>query len=167
MYWVDIMSNEIEVKIHENHVLYAVLATFGVLGFVMSCIYFLFALSLLMLLLMIFCAALTVLFFYLALRPTVVWCDGEQLRWKYLFREHGIYLTEITDVLCEPYESYSRYGAVQRIRLTLRTGSMTGDIEFTDSVNAGDLIDEKLGKKKDEIPLLQLNAYLRKHCGRQ
>ena len=165
MYWVDIMSNEIEVKIHENHVFCAVLATFGVLGFVMSCIYFLFALSLLMLLLMVFCAALTVLFFYLALRPTVVWCDGEQLRWKYLFREHGIYLTEITDVLCEPYESYSRYGAVQRIRLTLRTQDK--DIVLNDTVNAGDLIEEKLGSKKVSLPLMQLNSYLREHCFKQ
>ena len=161
------MSKEIEIKIHQDSTLLGVLTAFSLIAFVIFCIYFLFDFSLTMLLLALLSGALTAFFIYFTQRPTVVWSDGEQLCRKHFFREHRIYLAEIIDVICEPYSVSSRYGTYQRIRLTLRTDSMTGDIELTDSVNAGDLIDEKLGRKKTEIPLLQLNDYLRKHCGRQ
>ncbi|MCR4780678.1 MAG: hypothetical protein K5876_06245 [Ruminiclostridium sp.] len=163
------MGNEIKIKIHQNQTLLGVLIAVSLMAFVMCGIYSLLSfyqssIFLIMFILSLASGALTVLFVYLAVRPTVVWSDGEQLRWKYIFREHSIYLTEITDVLCEPYFVSSRYGAYQRIRLTLCTNSETGDIDFTDSVNAGDLIDEKLGRSKAEIPLLQLNNYLREQC---
>lgn len=163
---------KIEIKIHQDQILLGVLIGLGLIAFIAFGIYFLLSfyqtsISLIMFILALASGALTAFFIYLAQRPTVVWSDGEQLRWKYIFREHSIYLTEITAVRCEPYSVHSRYGTYQRIRLTLSTGSETGDIEFTDAVNAGDLIDEKLGKKKAEIPLLQLNNYLRENCGKQ
>lgn len=166
------MGKEIKIKIHQNKTLLAVLIAVSLMAFVMCGIYSLLSfyqssIFLIMFILSLASGALTVLFVYLAVRPTVVWSDGEQLRWKYIFREHSIYLTEISDILCEPYSVHSRYGSYQRIRLTLRTNSVTGDIEFNDAVNSGDLIDEKLGKRKAEIPLLQLNNYLRENCGRQ
>lgn len=161
------MDKKIEIKIQQNHLFYDVPAAFGVLAFVVCCIYFLFDLSLLTLLLIILSGALSAFFVYLAWLPTVVWSDGEKLHWKHFFAEHNIYLTEITAVNCEPYNVYSRSGAYQRVSLTLITGSGTGEIRFNDSVDAGDLLDEKLGKKKAEIPLLQLNNYLREHCREQ
>lgn len=160
------MGKEIEIKIHQNQTLLGVLIAFGLMAFIMCGIYFLLSfhqnsIALIMFFLTLVSGALTALFIYLAWLPTVVWSDGEQLYRKHLFWEHSIYLAEITDVRCEPYSVHSRYGSYQRIRLTLYTNSGTGDIELTDAVNAGDLIDEKLGKTKAEIPLLQLNDYLR------
>ena len=166
------MGKEIEIKIHQNQTLYGVLIAFGLMAFIMCGIYFLLlfhqsSIALKLLFFTLLSGALTAFFIYLALLPTVVWSDGEQLCWKHLFREHRIYLTEITAVHCEPYTVSIRYGTFQRIRLTLCTNSDIGDIDFTDAVNAGDLIDEKLGKTKAEIPLVQLNNYLREHIARQ
>ena len=142
------------------------------MAFIMCGIYFLLlfhqsSIALILLFFTLLSGAFSAFFIYLAQFPTMVWSDGEQLCWKHLFREHRIYLTEITAVHCEPYTVSSRYGTYQRIRLTLCTNSDTGDIDFTDAVNAGDLIDEKLGKTKAEIPLVQLNNYLREHIVRQ
>ncbi len=160
------MGKEIEIKIHQNQTLLGVLIAFGLMAFIMCGIYFLLSfyqnsIALLFFFLMLLSGALTAFFIYLSQRPTAVWSDGESLHWKHLFREHSISLAEMTDVRCEPYSVHSRYGTYQRISLTLYTDSETGEIVFTDSVNAGDLIDEKLGKTKAEIPLLQLNNYLR------
>jgi hypothetical protein len=165
------MGNEIEIKIHQDHILYDVLGALGLIAFISCIIYmminFFSPFSPTLLILTLLSGALTGLSFYLIGRPTTVWSDGERLCWKHIFREHRIYLAEITDIFCEPYESYSRYGAYQRIRLTLHTDSEPGEINFTDSVDAGDLIDEKLGKTKTEIPLMQLNDYLRERCKKQ
>lgn len=166
------MDKDIEIKIHQNQTLFGVLIAVSLMAFIMCGIYSLLSFYqtstfLIMFFLSLASGALTGFFIYLAERPTVIWSDGESLHWKHFSREHSIYLTEITDVRCEPYSVSSRYGTYQRIRLTLSTDSETGDIEFTDAVDAGDLIDEKLGKKKAEIPLLQLHKYLREHFGRQ
>ena len=164
------MSKEIEIKIHQNSILLGVLMAVSFMAFVMCGIYFLLSfyqssLSLIMFILCLASGALFGFFIYLDQRPTVVWSDGEQLCRKHFFREHRIYLTEITDVICEPYSVSSRYGTYQRIRLTLRTQDK--DIVLNDTVNAGDLIEEKLGSKKVSLPLMQLNSYLREHCFKQ
>ena len=164
------MSKEIEIKIHQNSILLGVLMTVSLIAFIGCGIHFLLSfyqssLSLIMLILYLASGALFGFFIYLDQRPTVVWSDGEQLCRKHFFREHRIYLTEITDVICEPYSVSSRYGTYQRIRLTLRTQDK--DIVLNDTVNAGDLIEEKLGNKKVSLPLMQLNSYLREHCFKQ
>ena len=159
------MSKEIEIKIHQNSILLGVLMAVSLIAFIMFCIYFLFYFSPILLILALLSGALTAFFIYLTWLPTVVWSDGEQLFRKHFFREHRIYLTEITDVICEPYTVRNRYGTYQRIRLTLRT--QDNDIVLNDTVNSGDLIEEKLGNKKVSIPLLQLNSYLKEHCGKQ
>ena len=126
------MSKEIEIKIHQGSVLLDVFGAFSLIAFAVFCIYFLFDFSLIMLFLALLSAGLTGLFIYLTQIPTVVWSDGERLNWKHFFREHRIYLTEITDVICEPYSEYSRSGTYQRIRLILRTQDK--DIVLTDTV---------------------------------
>lgn len=102
-----------------------------------------------------------------SVRPTVIRCDGSRLHWQHLWAPHTLELYEIKSMRCEPYEVHSRCGTQLRIMLTLKLHTQIGDepetIEFNDSVKAAALLDEKLGGKPTDIPLVQLYQFLRAH----
>ncbi|MBQ8927096.1 MAG: hypothetical protein IJ055_02330 [Oscillospiraceae bacterium] len=97
-------------------------------------------------------------------RPTVIWSDGKVLRWHHLCGTRALALSAVTGMRCEPYTVRTRYGAYQRIRLTLRTNDdRLGDVEFNDSVETSALLQEKLSGIPTEVPLMTLYAYLKAH----
>ena len=101
-------------------------------------------------------------------RPTVIWSDGETLRWHHLCGTREVRLSAIRNMQCTPYKVHTRYATLQRIRLTLYTeDDMAGGVEFNDSVKTEDLLREKMDGTPTQVPLLELYAYLCTHgCGK-
>lgn len=101
----------------------------------------------------------------LSCKPTVIRSDGMMLYWQFIYKKHELSLNEIARADCEPYSVHGRYGSRQRISLRLLTKDGT-EIEFNDDVDANDLLNEKLGNKHADVPILKLYEYLNAHCGR-
>ena len=94
--------------------------------------------------------------------PTVLSCDGNILRYKHILKEHEIKLSDIKSVHCDPYEVRIWYSTQQRIMLRIKFKDEDRDyIEFNDKLDSAGMLDEKLGRKKSDIPLLKLYEYLK------
>lgn len=161
------MDRDIEVNIHQNHVGWLTIMVISIIMFGCCFAGLLAHRTLLWLLILLLNIVLFGVSVHYARRPTVIWSDGICLYWKHTFKEHMIDLNEISGISCEPYTVRSRYGTYQRIRLTLRVSNYEiGDIEFNDSVNAGDLLNEKLSGTDADIPIIDLYRYLNEHCSK-
>ena len=116
---------------------------------------------------MIFIMSLAVLVLSAVLsgKPTVIRSDGMMLYWQFIYKKHELSLNDIMRINCVPYSVHGRYQTQQRISLTicLKDGTET---EFNDCVDAEDLLNEKLGSQKADVPILKLYEYLNAHCGR-
>jgi len=67
-------------------------------------------------------------------------------------------------VHCDPYEVRMWYSTQQRIMLRIRLKDEEREykyIEFNDKLDSMGMLDEKLGRKKSDIPLLKLYEYLK------
>ncbi len=96
--------------------------------------------------------------------PTVISCDGNILRYKHILKEHEIKLSDIKSVHCDLYEVRMWYSTQQRIMLRIRLKDEEREykyIEFNDKLDSMGMLDEKLGRKKSDIPLLKLYEYLK------
>jgi hypothetical protein len=100
-------------------------------------------------------------------RQTVIRCNENRLTWRHLWKTHTVELYEIKAMRCEPYEMRSRYSSHLRIALIIELDSSIGiepdTVKFDVAVKASALLDEKLGGKKTDIPLVQLYQFLRAH----
>lgn len=94
--------------------------------------------------------------------PTVISCDGNVLRYKHILKEHEIKISDIKSVHCDPYEVRIRYSTQQRIMLRIKFKDEDREyIEFNDKLDSAGMLDEKLGRKESDIPLLKLYEYLK------
>lgn len=160
------MNKEIKIEIHHTdsdiNVLSVIICLSGIFSFAFTITDF----SLVSLLITLLLFGLLIIFIYLFdYRPTVIWSDGNYLYWKHIYKLHRVKLSDITDIYCKPYSVRARYETHQRIRLTLWTKiDMGSEIEFNDSVDANELLDEKLSGKNADVPLIQLYDYLKSNC---
>lgn len=96
------------------------------------------------------------------IKPMKIRSNGITLRYRHLWKEHEIALSDITELKCEPYEVRYRYGSYQRIRLTIKLkNTEMSELEFNDVVKSDDLIMEKLNGSTADIPLLRLYEFLK------
>ena len=104
--------------------------------------------------------------YYYDKTPTVIFSNGDVLRYKHILKEREIKISDIKSVHCEPYEVRIRYSTQQRILLRIRLKDEDREykyIEFNDKLDSAGLLNEKIIGKKSDIPLLKLYEYLRNH----
>lgn len=100
--------------------------------------------------------------FYYDKKPTVIFSDRDVFRYKHILKEREIKISDIKSVQCAPYEVHIRYTTQQRIMLRIKFKDEDREcIEFNDKLDSSGLLNEKLGGKKSDIPLLDLYNFLR------
>ncbi|MCQ2469710.1 MAG: hypothetical protein MJ100_07875 [Ruminococcus sp.] len=157
------MDDYIEVKVHSFDIVNGLILSF----FIFSC-FFTFCLwltyqSVSMGVWFVILGVLSCFYVYLyAFRPIVIKSDGNKLCWKHLKKVHTVYLADIKEIVCEPYEWRGKNSSMQRIRLTFTAGG--NYYEFNDDVKSAELLNEKISGNPADVPLIQLYNFLKEHC---